>query len=157
DITFFRVYEDGRPAHLEHYLRWSRTGVKDGDLIFVSGHPGNTSRLLTTAQLEYLRAVDYPSRLELYKRRIALLQDFSKQSEENARIAKEDIFGLQNSQKAFTGYESGLLDISLMDAKATDEAKLHASYKADARNAGTPDPWDEIAQAMKLQRDIYPQ
>jgi hypothetical protein len=39
DITFFRVYEDGRPAHLDNYLRWSRSGVKDGDLIFVSGHP----------------------------------------------------------------------------------------------------------------------
>ena len=157
DITFFRVYEDGHPAHLEHYLRWSRTGVKDGDLIFVSGHPGNTSRQQTLAQLEFTRDVAYPMTLATLKRRIALLQDFSKQSEENARIAKEDIFGMQNSQKAVTGYDSGLLDKSLMDAKATDEAKLHASYKADARNAGTPDPWDEIAQAMKLQRDIYPQ
>jgi len=44
------------------------------------------------------------------KRRIALLQDFTKQSEENARIAKEDIFGMQNTQKAITGYLSGLLD-----------------------------------------------
>jgi Peptidase S46 len=157
DITFFRVYEDGHPAHLENYLRWSRTGVKDGDLIFVSGHPGNTSRLLTTAQLEYLRDVDYPSRLVLYKRRIALLQGFSKQSEENARIAKEDIFGLQNAQKAFTGYQAGLLDKSIMDSKSSDETKLRASYKANARNAGTADPWDEIAQAMKSQRDIFPQ
>jgi len=53
DITFFRVYEDGRPAHLDNYLRWSPTGVKDGDLIFVSGHPGNTSRLQTLAQMEF--------------------------------------------------------------------------------------------------------
>jgi hypothetical protein len=157
DITFFRVYEDGHPAHLDNFLQWSSTGVKDGDLIFVSGHPGNTSRLLTTAQLDYLRDVDYPSRLALYKRRIALLQDFSKQSEENARIAKEDIFGLQNSQKAITGYDSGLLDRSIMDAKAADEARLQAAYKADARNNGKTDPWEEIAQAMKLQRDIYPQ
>ena len=51
DITFFRVYENDKPAHLDHYLKWSRTGVKDGDLIFVSGHPGNTGRLLTMAQL----------------------------------------------------------------------------------------------------------
>jgi hypothetical protein len=157
DITFFRVYEDGHPAHLDNFLQWSRSGVKDGDLIFVSGHPGNTSRLLTTAQLDYLRDVDYPSRLALYKRRIALLQDFSKQSEENARIAKEDIFGLQNSQKAITGYDSGLLDRSIMDAKAADEAKLQAAYKADARNSGKADPWEEIAHAMKLQREIYPQ
>jgi hypothetical protein len=157
DITFFRVYENGKPAHLDNYLQWSRTGVNDGDLIFVSGHPGNTGRLLTMAQLEFLRDVQYPAALQLFKRRIALLQDFSRQSEENARIAKENIFGLQNSQKAITGYLSGLLDKSIMDSKAADEAKLRAAYKADSRNASAPDPWDEISQALKLQRDIYSQ
>ena len=157
DITFFRVYEDGHPAHLDNYLRWSRSGVKDGDLIFVSGHPGNTSRLQTLAQMEFTRDVAYPLILATLKRRIALLQDFSKQSEENARIAKEDIFGMQNSQKAVAGYRSGLLDKSVMDAKSADEAKLRASYKASAKNAAATDPWDEIAQAMKVQRDIYPQ
>src|SRR5438270_4388628 len=156
DITFFRVYENGKPAHLDNYLKWSARGVKDGDLILVSGHPGNTGRLLTMAQLEFLRDVQYPAALKYYARRIALLQNFSQESEENARIAKEDIFGLQNSQKAVTGYQSGLLDKSIMDAKAADEAKLRASFKADPKNAGVADPWNEIAQAMKTQKEIYP-
>ncbi len=157
DITFFRVYEDGKPAHLDHYLQWSRAGVKDGDLIFVSGHPGNTGRLLTMAQIEFLRDVQYPSALKLLARRIALLQDFSKQSEENARVAKEEVFGLQNSQKAITGYQSGLLDKAIMDTKAADEAKLRAAFKADPKNAGAADPWDEIAQAIQQQQAIFPQ
>jgi hypothetical protein len=156
DITFFRVYEDGKPAHLDHYLQWSRTGVKDGDLIFVSGHPGSTGRLLTMAQIEFLRDVQYPMVLKLFERRVALLQDFSKQSEENARIAKEDIFGLQNSQKAITGYQSGLLDKAIMEAKAAEEAKLHAAFKADPKNGGAADPWEAIAQAIKVQQSIYP-
>jgi hypothetical protein len=155
DITFFRVYEDGHPAHLENYLHWSRAGVKDGDLIFVSGHPGNTSRMQTMAQMEFTRDVAYPMALASLKRRIALLLDFSKQSEENARIAKEDIFGLQNSQKAITGYNTGLLDQTIMAAKANDEAKLRASFKTDAKTAGASDPWAEIAQAMKQQHDIF--
>jgi len=155
DITFFRVYEDGHPAHLDNYLKWSRTGVKDGDLIFVSGHPGMTNRLQTMAQLEFTRDVTYPMLLKSVKQRIAVLEDFSKQSEENARIAKEDIFGLQNTQKAVLGYQSGLLDKSLMAAKQSDEAKLRAAYKADPKTSGAPDPWDEIAQAMNLQRNIY--
>jgi hypothetical protein len=157
DITFFRVYEDGHPAHLDNYLKWSRTGVKDGDLVFVSGHPGNTSRQQTLAQMEFTRDVAYPMTLALMKRRIALLQDFSKQSEENARIAKQDMFGLQNTQKAITGYLSGLTDKSIMDAKSNDEAKLRAFYKADPKSASAPDPWDEIAQALKTQREIFPQ
>jgi len=155
DITFFRVYENDKPAHLDHYLRWSPTGVKENDLIFVSGHPGNTGRLLTMAQLEFLRDVQYPIALKLFARRIALLQDFSKQSEENARIAQEEIFGLQNSQKAITGYQSGLTDKAIMDQKAADEAKLRAAFKADPKNAGTADPWDEIAQAIQTQKTIY--
>ena len=156
DITFFRVYENDKPAHLDNYLRWSPSGVNDGDLIFVSGHPGNTGRWLAMANLDFLRNVQYPANLQLYRRRIALLQDFSRQSEENARIAKEMIFGLENSQKAITGYQSGLLDKSIMDSKAADEARLRAAFRADPKNAGAPDPWEEIAQAMKLQRDIYP-
>ena len=156
DITFFRVYENDKPAHLDNYLQWSRTGVKDGDLIFVSGHPGSTGRLLTMAQLEFLRDVQYPALLKMFARRISLLQNFSKESDENARIAKEDIFGLQNSQKAITGYQSGLLDKSIMDTKAADEAKLRAAFKADPKNAGAADPWDEIAQAIKVQQSIYP-
>ena len=155
DITFFRVYENGKPAHIDNYLQWSRTGVKDGDLIFVSGHPGNTGRLLTMAQLEFLRDVQYPASLKVFARRITLLQNFSKQSEENARIAKENIFGLQNSQKATTGYQSGLLDKAIMDKKAADEAKLRAAFKADSKNAGTPAPWEEIAQVIKVQQSIY--
>lgn len=155
DITFFRVYENGKPAHLDNYLKWSSTGVNDGDLIFVSGHPGNTGRLLTMAQLEFLRDVQYPAALKYYARRIEVLQNFGKESEENARIGQEDIFGLQNSQKAITGYESGLRDKSIMDQKAADEAKLRASFKADPKNAGAPDPWNEIVQAIKVNQSIY--
>ncbi len=155
DITFFRVYENDKPAHLDNYLQWSRAGVSDGDLIFVSGHPGSTGRLLTMAQLEMLRDLTYPSTLQFLKNQIAVLQDFSKDSEENARIAKENIFGLQNSQKALPGYLAGLTDKAIMDSKAADESKLRASFKADPKNASGPDPWDEIAQAMKVQRDMF--
>jgi hypothetical protein len=62
---------------------------------------------------------------------------------------------LQNSQKAITGYQSGLLDKAIMDKKAADEAKLRAAFKADPKNAGATDPWEEIAQAIKLQQSIY--
>jgi len=153
DITFFRVYENDKPAHLDNYLTWSKTGVKEGDLTFVSGHPGATGRLRTMSQLDYLREVDYPSRLETYKRRIDLLKKFSSESEENARIAKEEIFGYENSQKAITGYKSGLDDKALMAKKSDAEAKLRAAYKA--ANPKATDPWSEIESAMKIQRDIY--
>lgn len=156
DITFFRVYENGAPAHIDNHLQWSKTGVKDGDLIFVSGHPGSTGRLLTLAQLEFLRDVDYPSRLARYARRLAVLDRFSAESAENARIAQEDIFGLQNSQKAITGYLNGLKDAELMAAKKVDEDKLRAEVASNPKEkAELGDPWDTIAHAMDVEKEIY--
>ena len=40
DISFFRAYENGEPAKIHDYLKWSPVGVKEGDLVFVSGTPG---------------------------------------------------------------------------------------------------------------------
>src|SRR5260370_8707506 len=100
--------------------------------------------MLTMDQLEFLRDVQYAMNLKLFQRRIALLQEFSKQSEENARIANEDIFGLQNSQKAITGYQSGLVDKAIMEGKAADEANLRASFKADPTHTAAPNPCDQL-------------
>ena len=85
----------------------------------------------------------------------AALKNFSSQSEENARIAKEDIFGIENNIKRFIGYQEGLHDIQTMDLKAADEQRLQASYKANPKNAGPPDPWQEIANARTVECSIY--
>src|SRR6201997_5154460 len=154
DITFFRIYENDKPVSLDNYLRWSRDGVKEGDLVFVSGHPGSTGRLLTTSQLEFLRDVDYPTRLNIYKQTIDVLKNFSGQSPENERIAQEELFGYENSFKGLVGYMGGLQDKDIIARKAADEDKLRSRYKADARNPGS-DPWQEIANAVEVEREIY--
>lgn len=153
DITFFRVYENDKPVHLDHYLQWAKAGVKDGDLIFVSGHPGGTDRLKTVAQLQFLKDVDYPSRLNSYKRRITMLQKFSAESAENARIAQEDLFGYQNSQKAINGEYEGLKDLSVMSQINTAEREREKAYMD--KNPSGPNPWEEISNATKVNREIY--
>ena len=156
DITFFRVYENDKPVHFDQHFQWSRTGIKDGDLVFVSGNPGSTGRLLSMSQLEFLRDVDYPSRLESYTRRINLLKKFSAESAENARIAQEDLFSLQNSFKAITGYNSGLADQRIMAKKAADEQQLRSFVNSDPkRKTEFDDPWTALAKAMQVQKDIY--
>lgn len=156
DISFFRVYENGKPAHLNNYFRWSPTGVKDKELIFVSGNPGSTGRLLTVAQLEFMRDVDYPSRLTNYQRRINMLEKFSAESPDNARIAQEDLFLYQNSLKAVTGYLSGLKDDQLMAQKVGEEKKLQNFVLLDAkRRAEFDDPWAALAKSMQVQEKIY--
>ena len=153
DITFFRIYENDKPVHLDHYLQWSKVGVKDGDLMFVSGHPGGTDRLKTVAQLQFLKNTDYPSRLANYKRRIDMFQKFSAESPENARIAQEDIFGYQNSQKAIQGEYEGLQDLSMMSQMNVAEREREQAYMG--KHPGEPNPWQEISNAMKTNREIY--
>jgi len=153
DITFFRIYENDKPVHLDNYLQWSKDGVKDGDLVFVSGHPGGTDRLKTMAQLLFLRDVDYPSRLASYKRRIDMLQKFSAVSAENARIAQEDIFGLQNSQKAITGQYEGLKNVARLAQMDKAEREREKVYMD--KHVGEPNPWQEVSNAMKVNREIY--
>ena len=153
DITFFRIYENGKPVHLDNYLRWSNVGVKEGDLIFVSGHPGRTDRQETVAQIMFLKDVDFPARLANYKRRIDALQKFSAESTENARVAQEDIFGLQNSQKAIGGEYKALQNTAVLLKMHTAEREQEQAYVA--KHAGEPNPWEEISNAVKVNREIY--
>jgi len=158
DITFFRVYENDKPVHVDHYLKFSQTGVKEGDLIFVSGHPGSTGRLLTMPELEFRRDVQYPFSMRSMAHRIDLLKKFSAESADNARIAERELFGLQNSFKAQTGYQSGLLDKASMAKKAADEKALRDWVVNDpARKQQYGDPWSEIAKAVAVQRELYMQ
>src|SRR5439155_17667204 len=96
DICFFRVYENDKPLPCEHYLKWSKAGAKEDELVFVSGHPGKTNRQNTMAELGYLRDYGYPFVLQrLYRMEVAL-SSWSQRSEENARRARDDLFSVQN-------------------------------------------------------------
>ncbi len=156
DISFLRAYENDQPAKINDYLKWSPTGVKEGDLVFVAGNPGRTGRLLTMDQLTFLRDVQYPWQLKSLTRRVDMLQKFSAESAENAREAESDLFGLQNSFKAINGYQGGLLDKELMAKKAADEKALQDFINSDAkRKQEYGDPWAEIAKAVNVQKEMF--
>jgi hypothetical protein len=156
DISFFRAYENGQPAKTENYLKWSPIGVKEGDLVFVSGHPGRTDRLFTMDQLGFLRDVQYPWQLKTLKRRINMLEKFGAQSAENARQAESTLFGLQNSFKAINGEQAGLHDKDLMAKKAAEEKALRDFINADPeRKQEFGDPWAEISKAVAAQKRMF--
>lgn len=155
DICFLRVYENDKPAKIEHYLKWSKAGADDGELIFVSGHPGRTSRLNTVAHLEYLRDVQFPQTLDLLRRREVLLKSFSDRSLENARRAEDDLFSYQNSRKARLGGLAGLQDPATMDKKNSEEAELRSKVDADPKlreKYGTA--WDDVAKTIQFVKTI---
>jgi hypothetical protein len=150
DICLFRAYENGQPAKVEHYLTWSTAGVSDGELVFVSGHPGNTSRQLTMAELDYLRDQQFPYTLQrLYDLEVTLMA-YSVRSEENARRARDLLFGVQNSRKARKGMFAGLLDPAIMAKKQADETRLRTAAAQSPQAKDVLPAWDHIAEAQKI-------
>ena len=150
DVCFFRVYENGKPAKIDHYLKWSKAGAKDDELVFVSGHPGKTDRLATLAELAYLRDTGFPFLLQRLNRWEVLLMAFSGRSEENARQAKELFFAVQNSRKARVGGLAALLDPELMARKKEQEKKFRAKADEDDALKDARSAWDRIAKAQKV-------
>ena len=154
DAAFFRVYENDKPAQIKHFLKWSANGCADGELTFVSGHPGRTNRLATVAELEYTRDIGYPYLMQRLYRLEVLLTAFSARSEENARQAKELLFSVQNSRKARLGGLGGLMDPAVMERKRQEEAKLREAASKDPKLAEAKGAWDKVAEVYKTRAKI---
>jgi Peptidase S46 len=148
DICFFRVYENGKPAKTPDYFKFSATGPKDGDLVFVSGHPGTTNRQETVAHLERRRDVTLPYNLRMLRYREALLTQYAEKGPEQRRQAQRDLFPVANARKALTGQFHGLLDPAIMKAKEEQEASLRP------KDLKKNDPWKQIED---LQQDLRPE
>src|SRR6266550_3222938 len=82
DMALVRVYENNQPLKVENYFKWSKTGAKDGELVFVTGHPGNTQRLNTVAHLESLRDVSIPLLIRMLESRRDALKQYMAEGEE---------------------------------------------------------------------------
>ena len=148
DFALFRVYEDGKPVHPRHWLRWSPNGPREGDLVFVVGHPGSTGRSLTVAQLEFQRDHALPTRIHQEERRLAPLRTYSARSVESARRAKDRIRGLENNLKRERAFVE-LLRSPLMDRKQHDERALRVRVeKKSTLEAECGASWARIAAAQ---------
>ncbi|MDE3187070.1 MAG: S46 family peptidase [Acidobacteriota bacterium] len=155
DMALFRVYENGKPLHTDNYLKWSAKGAQPGELIFISGNPGSTSRADTVAQLMVERDVVEPAIIEYLKRRIAAAQQFAAQGPEQARLVGSTIFSLQNGLKVYVGRSEALADKAIMAKKEADEADFRKKVAANPEwQKECGGAWDTIA---RVEEQIKPQ
>jgi hypothetical protein len=156
DVTYLRVYDDGRPLDTAaNFLRYAKADARPGDLTFTSGHPGRTDRLDTVAELEFQRDVTLPRGLfQDYELR-GVLTEFSARGPEQARTAKNMLFGLENSLKARKGRFEALVDPAIIKARAASEEALRRKVDAEPQlRADTAHAWDNIRAALDEYRDM---
>ncbi len=148
DICIFRAYENGQPAKIEHYLKWNSSGPSDGELTFVSGNPGRTDRQLTVDELADRRDREVPTWLQMFNRREVLLIAWGQRSFENARRAREDLYGDQNNRKRYDGYVGALFDPEIWRAIEAREKKLRDTISHDPKLKSTTGAYDRIKKAQ---------
>src|SRR5438876_2523852 len=149
DICIFRAYENGQPAKIDNYLKFSAHGPADGELTFVSGHPAKTDRQLTLDELADMRDRELPRFLSFFKRREILLHSFGERSFENSRRVREDYYGVTNNRKRYDGYLAGLLDPDVWKALQAREQKLRDAISADPKLRSTITAYDRIRKAQE--------
>ena len=156
DAGFLRAYENGQPAVTPNFLKWNAEAPEEGDVTFVSGNPGSTSRLLTMSQLERLRDQQLPVTLIQNSELRGRLLEYSLTGDEAKRVSFDPIFGLENSFKVYYGQQGALTDPAFMQAKREAEAELRSRVAADpnlVQQIG--DPWTELETVQGVARDLY--
>lgn len=154
DACIFRVWENDQPATIETYLPVAREGLAEGDLVFVSGNPGRTQRLLSVDALREIRDHQLPRQLDLLRRREVLLQQFSLDGPEAARRGRNSLFGTQNGRKARLGALAALQSPGIFEAKVVDESRLIAALSQDAELRPLLAAWDAARANARAQSEL---
>ncbi len=160
DMSFLRLYgKDGKALETPAFFPFSAAGAKDGELTFVSGNPGGTSRLLTVAQLMMDRDVRWPGTIARYSELRGLLTEYQLRGAEQKRHSTSNLFGVENSLKAIKGRHAALADPaffeSFVKAEADFRKKVDANPKLKKAYGGA---WDGVAAGVakaRLLRKAY--
>ena len=156
DMSFLRVYEDGKPASTPNFLQWRKAGPTDGEPVFISGHPGSTDRSLTVSQLKMQRDVSIPLYLYRQSEFRGRLLAWQNTSDEAARAVQQRILGIENGIKVRRNQLKALQNDTMMGAKIEEEKALRETVMADKDMRGAyGEAWELIDGAMTAYRNMY--
>jgi hypothetical protein len=142
DWGFYRAYvgKDGKPAEYskdnvpyrpKHWLKVSATGIKPGDLVFVTGYPGTTQRHQTYAQVKETVEWTFPRLIRQAEEQLAIIDQLSKQDKAVALKVSGRVQGLNNSLTNRKGMLEGLTKGKGLEKKQAQEERLEAWIAAD--------------------------
>jgi hypothetical protein len=142
DWGFYRAYvgPDGKPAphskdnvpfKPQHWLKLQPAGVKEGDLVFVTGYPGRTQRLATYGEVKEAAQWTFPRTIRTYQEQLHLLDALGQQDPALKIKAASRVAGLNNTLTNRKGMLEGLVRGGLLAEKQAREERLAAWIAAD--------------------------
>nr|WP_277754122.1 S46 family peptidase [Porphyrobacter sp. GA68] len=152
DASFLRAYENGRPVATPQHLRWNPRPPREGEITFVVGNPGSTSRLNTQSQLAFAREAVLPVTLATLSELRGRLIRAMDESPDHRREGLDTLNGIENSLKVQIGRLKALNDPAFTATLADREAQLR---QRSAGNAAIGDPWADVEQAVTAYRALY--
>ena len=152
DASFLRAYENGKPVATPAHLQWNPRAPREGEMTFVVGNPGSTSRLYTTSQLAFERELRLPITVTTYSELRGRLLRAMEESKDHEREGLDLLNGLENSLKVYIGRQKALNDPAFT---ATLVAKEDELKEKSAGNAAIGDPWSSVDKAVGAYRSLY--
>ena len=154
DVGFLRIYENGAPVQTPDALPWATAPATEGDLVFVSGNPGGTERVVTVEQLALQRDGVLPRQLIWLAEIRGTLLEFAKGRA--PRLTRARIRSVENALKALGGRHAWLADPANFERKRVEDAELRAAIRADpAKETRFGGAWAGIAEAVRSERALY--
>lgn len=154
DVSFVRAYgPNDQPASTPHYFQWDPDGAEEDELVFVTGNPGSTTRLITVAHLLYEQQYRHPLLVGLLAGQRDVLQEVASRGPQAEQAVRQDLFSIENSLKAYSGQLEGLRDTLLVARKIAWEREFRSRIDADpALKSQYGDVWNRLAalQGQKL-------
>ena len=135
-----------RPAH---YLRVSLDGVKEGDVTFVAGNPGNTNRYRLSESAVYNTSRGMPRQIQELETELTLLRRHAAASPANQVLLQERIFSLANTLKYLKDVLAAVKTNNVAAQQQNRERELLAFMKA------RPEQQKEYAALLEDHKKLY--
>ena len=152
DASFLRAYENGAPVATPNYLQWNPRAPQEGEITFVVGNPGSTSRLWTDSQLAFERELRLPVTVAVLSELRGRLIRAMDESADKEREGRDLLGGIENSLKVYIGRTRALNDPAFTGRLAEAQEDLRAK---SAGNEAIGDPWSTVDAAMDAYRTLY--
>jgi hypothetical protein len=156
DFAFLRLYENGAPAVTPAHLAMRFAPLAENEIVLVSGNPGPTARLRSSAELAFQRDVELPWLVDTLADARARLMAFSARGAEEAREASSALQSVQNAYKALLGRCQALASADgfarITDRETDLQQRIHRNA-ALQRDVG--DAWGSISRAVTAYREIF--